>query len=329
MAFFGQDQQWYWAVVVVSMGAAYWKKQAGPIPAISHDYDEESAGSSSAVGPLPDEVIRGVLDYVDAVSLATSAASVCRSWQRIAENDDVWLALWLRDFSEAEDALESIQGRRTRHPQKALKVFYSQYSVSWLERALVGSNVENTRVHVGLHGNIYDVTDFCRRHPGSPETLLEFAGSDATLIFEDVGHSTDARKMVKDMLVARGPRTGALASVKHQYDAGKLFVSSVNRRTVGCPACDTLLRPYAACRPFWDTETRQWCVWWSCCGLCRDVIDQPPHDLYTVQNNHNTLQQQLLVVWGKSFLSSNFLSQKWNLSTLKSKYMTDFRILRS
>lgn len=35
------------------------------------------------------------------------------------------------------------------------------------------------------------------QHPGGEEVLLEQAGKDATEAFEDVGHSTDARDLMK------------------------------------------------------------------------------------------------------------------------------------
>ncbi|NXW43506.1 CYB5B protein, partial [Nyctiprogne leucopyga] len=39
------------------------------------------------------------------------------------------------------------------------------------------------------------------QHPGGEEVLLEQAGRDATESFEDVGHSTDAREMLKQYYV--------------------------------------------------------------------------------------------------------------------------------
>lgn len=39
------------------------------------------------------------------------------------------------------------------------------------------------------------------QHPGGEEVLLEQGGKDATEQFEDVGHSTDARTMMKDYLI--------------------------------------------------------------------------------------------------------------------------------
>jgi len=52
-----------------------------------------------------------------------------------------------------------------------------------------------------ISDNVYDVTKFLEEHPGGEEVLLEQAGKDATENFEDVGHSSDARTMMKDYLV--------------------------------------------------------------------------------------------------------------------------------
>ncbi|XP_060082301.1 cytochrome b5-like [Ylistrum balloti] len=52
-----------------------------------------------------------------------------------------------------------------------------------------------------IHDSVYDVTKFLEEHPGGEEVLLEQAGKDATEAFEDVGHSTDARELMKDYLI--------------------------------------------------------------------------------------------------------------------------------
>lgn len=41
-------------------------------------------------------------------------------------------------------------------------------------------------------GNVYDVTDFVKDHPGGAELILEKAGKDATKAFNGAGHSSDA-----------------------------------------------------------------------------------------------------------------------------------------
>jgi len=52
-----------------------------------------------------------------------------------------------------------------------------------------------------IHDNVYDLTKFLDEHPGGEEVLLEQAGKDATEHFEDVGHSTDARDLMKSFLI--------------------------------------------------------------------------------------------------------------------------------
>ena len=39
------------------------------------------------------------------------------------------------------------------------------------------------------------------QHPGGEEIMIENAGIDSTEAFEDVGHSSDAREMLKEYLI--------------------------------------------------------------------------------------------------------------------------------
>ena len=48
---------------------------------------------------------------------------------------------------------------------------------------------------------VYDVTSYLDDHPGGAEVLLDVAGSDADMFFEDIGHSNDARDELKKHLV--------------------------------------------------------------------------------------------------------------------------------
>ncbi|XP_053304717.1 cytochrome b5 [Spea bombifrons] len=52
-----------------------------------------------------------------------------------------------------------------------------------------------------IHGKVYDITRFAEEHPGGEEVLFEQAGCDATESFEDVGHSYDAREMLKQYYI--------------------------------------------------------------------------------------------------------------------------------
>lgn len=65
----------------------------------------------------------------------------------------------------------------------------------------VGEHTDKKSTWIIIHDKVYDVTKFLEEHPGGEEVLLEQAGKDATESFEDVGHSTDARTMMKEYLI--------------------------------------------------------------------------------------------------------------------------------
>lgn len=52
-----------------------------------------------------------------------------------------------------------------------------------------------------IHGKVYDVNGFLVDHPGGPEVLTNEAGTDATQKFEEVFHSPDSRRQLKDFSV--------------------------------------------------------------------------------------------------------------------------------
>ncbi|KAJ2874340.1 hypothetical protein GGH93_002468 [Coemansia aciculifera] len=56
-------------------------------------------------------------------------------------------------------------------------------------------------IWIVVHGKVYDVTKFLDEHPGGEEVILEHAGIDATEAFEDIGHSDDARDLLKDYFI--------------------------------------------------------------------------------------------------------------------------------
>merc|ERR1719378_2046782 len=47
-----------------------------------------------------------------------------------------------------------------------------------------------------VNGKVLDVTKYLDDHPGGEEVLIDKAGMDATVDFEDVGHSAEARKQL-------------------------------------------------------------------------------------------------------------------------------------
>ncbi|PKK49141.1 hypothetical protein CI102_5564 [Trichoderma harzianum] len=52
-----------------------------------------------------------------------------------------------------------------------------------------------------VRGSVYDVTKFQHEHPGGPEFLLDQGGGDVTELFEDAGHSEEARSILKKLKI--------------------------------------------------------------------------------------------------------------------------------
>jgi len=62
---------------------------------------------------------------------------------------------------------------------------------------------------LSIHDNIYDVTKFADEHPGGEEALKEQQIKekyiDSTNAFEDIGHSMDARGLLKKFEIGKLP----------------------------------------------------------------------------------------------------------------------------
>ncbi|KAJ3182668.1 Cytochrome b5 isoform E [Geranomyces variabilis] len=52
-----------------------------------------------------------------------------------------------------------------------------------------------------IHGKVYDTTRFLDEHPGGEEVMIEVGGQDASEAFEEIGHSDDARDLLKGFYV--------------------------------------------------------------------------------------------------------------------------------
>jgi len=90
---------------------------------------------------------------------------------------------------------------------------YKKYS--WEE---VGKHRSKDSTWLIIHNKVYDVTKFLEEHPGGEEVLLENSGKDATEQFEDVGHSTDAREMMKDYLIGEIEEVKKVEPVKKHLE---------------------------------------------------------------------------------------------------------------
>ena len=84
------------------------------------------------------------------------------------------------------------------HPTSSMKEFYFTFKETWLNYTIAGCN-STEKCYIGLHGHVFNITNFVEDHPGSTETLLLQAGRDATIFFESMGHSLVARKLALSM----------------------------------------------------------------------------------------------------------------------------------
>lgn len=67
---------------------------------------------------------------------------------------------------------------------------------------------------------VYDVTTFMDDHPGGPEVLLDNAGRDASQCFHDVGHSEEARELMKKFVIGEVVEADRREVVKREHRWG-------------------------------------------------------------------------------------------------------------
>ncbi|KAI0092034.1 cytochrome b5 [Irpex rosettiformis] len=94
------------------------------------------------------------------------------------------------------------------------------------------ANSKKDKIYVLLHGKVYDVTKFLDEHPGGDEVILAEAAKDATEAFEDVGHSDEARALLKDLYVGEFEKDGELkikSSTKSSYSSSPAVNTAVQQ----------------------------------------------------------------------------------------------------
>ncbi|KAG4301065.1 hypothetical protein PCANB_002610 [Pneumocystis canis] len=72
-----------------------------------------------------------------------------------------------------------------------------------IEALEVSKHDNKEDLYMVINKMVYNVTPFINEHPGGEEVLLDLAGQDATNAFEDVGHSDEARNILKKLLIGK------------------------------------------------------------------------------------------------------------------------------
>jgi len=173
-----------------------------------HRKAKTSEPTSLHLDQFPPDVQVNILSFLhpkDVVNFA-SASKEC---EQIIEGEGpttkaIWKTLWQRDYGWIIHSWEI--GRQAYARSNILepefgKDFYFRFGLGYLNYLLAGLNIPE-KCLVAVHGNIYDITEFVVRHPGSPETLYVHAGKDASRFFDDMDHSTVARSLAREFCIA-------------------------------------------------------------------------------------------------------------------------------
>ncbi|TPX72879.1 hypothetical protein SpCBS45565_g00210 [Spizellomyces sp. 'palustris'] len=94
----------------------------------------------------------------------------------------------------------------------------------------------NTRDNLWMviEGKVYDVTKFLDEHPGGEEVMVEQGGQDATEAFEEIGHSDDARDLLKTMYLGDlKPSAGKADKAASKVAAGGQATKDAVKQSAG------------------------------------------------------------------------------------------------
>ncbi|XP_024969442.1 cytochrome b5-like [Cynara cardunculus var. scolymus] len=76
-----------------------------------------------------------------------------------------------------------------------------------------------------ISGKVYDVTPFMDDHPGGDEVMLAATGKDATVDFEDVGHSDNARVLMDKYYIGEIDKSTVPAKRAYVLSTDKIYNS--------------------------------------------------------------------------------------------------------
>jgi hypothetical protein len=195
--------------------------------------------------------------------------------------------------------------------------------VSWIDWLIAGY-CSPKKCYLAINSAIFNVSEFIESHPGSPETLSENAGIDATEYFNEIGHSTNALSFMRQLCVfdayylysERDDQMHHHREVKcrilnqhrniPQPTILNEYMKHLQKKVANIPMVKQVIRideqtninlcigpthklvnslsGYLEClnethvghpRAFFDPLSREWTIWWSCCGKGNILHDLP------------------------------------------------------
>jgi hypothetical protein len=156
---------------------------------------------------LPPDIQVHILSFLHPrdITVFSCASQSCRNMIDKGETSSaLWKTIWKRDYAWIVESWGVGKSAllRSSLPDyfRFSKAFYFEFGATYLNYVLAGHNTTESCL-VGIHGDVYDLTNFLGTHPGSPDTLLVNSGRDATKYFEDMGHSLGARRVAKKLCV--------------------------------------------------------------------------------------------------------------------------------
>lgn len=124
------------------------------------------------------------------VSLSSPSLSSAFASSSYTTTNSVSNSLYTDDSSRVMSSSE---------PKQGWKYFYLEFQYAWMDWLLAGFTTPEKCI-VGIYGRVLDITSFLSEHPGSPESLVDNAGCDATEMFNEIGHSTFARHILPKLI---------------------------------------------------------------------------------------------------------------------------------
>jgi hypothetical protein len=147
---------------------------------------------------LPRDALLLILQWLEPVDLVLSVSRACSALHVAAALDDgLWKALLVTRYSTLLHAVFAGVAPPPRGPVSSWRAHYFRFGATWMNHALQSAG----RVIMIVDGELYDVTPFLDGHPGGPELLSDAAGTDATAVFDAVGHSPNARRILQRYLL--------------------------------------------------------------------------------------------------------------------------------